>query len=158
MYPERGFWEKYFGPRRWIMEKYGFKDRGEVLGLIEKIEGEDGAEHIRNMVAFFFEAAKQGDKPARDYCEKMAIRGAQLISALSNELDFGDGEVEVVLSGSIHTKLPSEIYLKALMDKAVMASGRKLSFIKLFFCRKLCQHRGYVVRDIECNVVFKCAL
>ena len=114
-----------------VMEKYGFKDRGEVLGLIEKIEGEDGAEHIRNMVAFFFEAAKQGDKPARDYCEKMAIRGAQLISALSNELDFGDGEVEVVLSGSINVKLDNKFYLDMLLSKAEEFSGKKLKFIKL---------------------------
>lgn len=114
-----------------VMEKYGFKDRGEVLGLIEKIEGEDGAEHIRNMVAFFFEAAKQGDKPARDYCERMAVRGAQLIAALSNELDFGDGEVEVVLSGSINVKLDNKFYLDMLLSKAEEFSGKKLKFIKL---------------------------
>ena len=114
-----------------VMEKYGFKDRGEFLGLIEKIEGEDGAEHIRNMVSFFFAAAKQGDKPAAEYCERMATRGAQLISALSNELDFGDDEVEVVLSGSINVKLDNKLYLDMLLAKAEEMSGKKLKFIKL---------------------------
>ena len=33
-----------------VMNKYGFKDRGEVLGLIEKIEGENGGDYIRDMV------------------------------------------------------------------------------------------------------------
>lgn len=114
-----------------VMQKYGFKDRGEFLGLIEKIEGEDGAEHIRNMVVSFFEAAKQGDKPACDYCERMAIRGAQLISALSKELDFGDGEVEIVLSGSINVKADNKFYLDMLLAKAEEFSGKKLKFIKL---------------------------
>jgi hypothetical protein len=83
------------------------------------------------MVAFFFEAVKQGDKPAQEYCERMATRGAQLISALSNELDFGDGEVEVVLSGSINVKLDNKFYLDMLLSKAEEMSGKKLKFIKL---------------------------
>lgn len=114
-----------------VMNKYGFKDRGEVLGLIEKIEGENGGDYIKEMVGFFFEAAKQGDKPAADYCERMATRGAQLISALANQLNFGDGDVEVVLSGSINVKLDNKLYLDMLLSKAEEISGKKLKFIKL---------------------------
>ena len=71
------------------------------------------------------------DKPVLKAIDEMSDRGADYIVAHLNTLNFGDGEVEVVLSGSIHTKLPSEIYLKALMEKAAQASGRKLKFIKL---------------------------
>ena len=114
-----------------VMDKFGFKTREEVLGLIEKIEGEDGGDYIRTMVAFFFEAVKQGDKPAMEYCDRMATRGAQLIAALSNELDFGGDEIEVVLSGSINVKLDNKYYLDALLSKAESFSGKKLKFIKL---------------------------
>ena len=114
-----------------IKEIYGFETREEYLTLIEKIESEDGGEHIRNLVASFFEAAKQGDAPALAYCERMAERGAQLIAALSNQLDFGEGEVEVVLSGSINVKLDNKAYLDMLLEKAEAKSGKKLKFIKL---------------------------
>ena len=114
-----------------VMNEYGFKTREEVLGLIEKIEGEDGGDYIRTMVAFFFEAVKQGDKPAMEYCNRMATRGAQLIAALSNQMDFGGDEIEVVLSGSINVKLDNKYYLDALLSKAEALSGKKLKFIKL---------------------------
>ena len=113
-----------------VMKEFGFDKREDVLGLIEKIEGENGDDYIRAMVGFFFEAAKQGDKPALAYCERMAERGAQLIAALSRELDFGD-EVEVVLSGSINVKLDNKAYLDMLLSKAEAMSGKKLKFIKL---------------------------
>lgn len=114
-----------------VMNKYGFCNREDVLTLIEKIESENGGEYIRDMVGFFFEAAKQGDKPACEYCDKMAQRGAQLIAALSKQMDFGDGEIEVVLSGSINVKLDNKYYLDALLSNAEKLSGRKLKFIKL---------------------------
>ena len=115
-----------------IMKEYGFTRREELLGLIEKIEGENGDDYIRVFVSSFFEAAKQGDKPALEYCEKMAERGARLIAALSKELNYGSGdEVEVVLSGSINVKLDNKAYLDMLLEKAEKYSGKKLKFIKL---------------------------
>ena len=114
-----------------VKNEYGFKAREEFLGLIEKIEGEDGGDYIRTMVGFFFEAVKQGDKPAIGYCDRMATRGAQLIAALSNQLDFGGEEIEVVLSGSINVKLDNKYYLDSLLSKAEALSGKKLKFIKL---------------------------
>ncbi|MBR2869346.1 MAG: hypothetical protein IKB88_09855 [Clostridia bacterium] len=114
-----------------VMKEFGFNSREELLGLIEKIEGENGDDYIRPLVGFFFEAAKQGDKPALEYCERMAERGARLIAALSRELNYGDGEVEVVLSGSINVKLDNKAYLDMLLEKAEKNSGKKLKFIKL---------------------------
>lgn len=114
-----------------IFEKYGFKTREELLTLIEKIESEGGAEHIRNMVGFFFDAAEKGDKPALGYCEQMADRGAKSISALAKQMNFTGEEIEVVLSGSINVKLNNAPYLGMLTEKAQSYSGRKLKFIKL---------------------------
>lgn len=114
-----------------VNKEYGFKSREEFLGLIEKIEGEDGGDYIRTMVGFFFEAVKQGDKPATEYCERMATRGAQLISALAGQMNFGGDEIEVVLSGSINVKLDNKLYLDMLLSKAESMSGKKLKFIKL---------------------------
>lgn len=113
-----------------MMKYYGFTQPEQMLSLIEKIESGEG-EHIRKFIDFFFDAVKEGDAPARAYCDRMAIRGAQLIAALANKLDFGDGEVEVVLSGSINVKLKSEYYLNMLYEKAEEFSGKKLKFIML---------------------------
>ena len=113
-----------------VLNEYGFTDKKEILSLIEKYEGPDCSEYIRTMIGFFFAAAKQGDKKALEYCEKMAQRGADSIAAVERELEFDD-EVEVVLSGSINVKLDNQVYLDMLMEKAAAKCGKKLKFIKL---------------------------
>lgn len=114
-----------------VFDEYSISSKEEFLSLVSKFEEEDADTFIMRLIDFFFDAAKLGDKVVLDIIDEMAERGAVLITAHLNTLNFKDEVVEVVLSGSIHTKLPSEIYLKALMDKAVKASGRKLNFIKL---------------------------
>ncbi len=114
-----------------VKKEYGFKTREEILGLIEKIEGENGGEHIMNMISFFFDAVTEGDRPATEFCERMAERGAQLIAALANQMNFGSDEIEVVLSGSINVKLNNKVYLDMLLSKAEKLSGKKLKFIRL---------------------------
>lgn len=113
-----------------VMSKYGFSKREQFVELVGNLENME-AEHIRNFISFFFEAANKGDKPAIDYCEAMAERGARSITALTKQLDFVGDEVEVVLSGSINVKLPNKPYLDMLLEKAEKYSGRKLKFIKL---------------------------
>ena len=83
------------------------------------------------MIDFFFAAVKKGDAPALAYCERMAERGAQLIAALANQLNFGSEEIEVVLSGSINVKVDNRLYLDMLVSRAEALSGKKLKFIKL---------------------------
>lgn len=114
-----------------VFDEYSLSSKEEFLSLVSKFEEEDADTFIMRLIDFFFDAAKLGDKVVLDIIEHMAERGAALITAHLNTLNFTDDVVEVVLSGSIHTKLPSEIYLKALMEKATQASGRKLKFIKL---------------------------
>ncbi|MBQ1967661.1 MAG: hypothetical protein II356_06770 [Clostridia bacterium] len=114
-----------------VYDEYKLTSKEEFLSLVSKFEEEDADNFIMRLIDFFFDAAKLGDPVVLDIIDTMAERGAALITAHLNTLNFTDEVVEVVLSGSIHTKLPSEIYLKALMDKATQASGRKLNFIKL---------------------------
>ena len=114
-----------------VYDEYKLTSKEEFLSLVSKFEEEDADNFIMRLIDFFFDAAKLGDPVVLDIIDTMAERGAALITAHLNTLNFTDDVVEVVLSGSIHTKLPSEIYLKALMDKAAQASGRKLNFIKL---------------------------
>ncbi|MBP9988370.1 MAG: hypothetical protein KBT46_02615, partial [Ruminococcus sp.] len=114
-----------------VFDEYNLKDKADFLALVSHFEEEDADKYIMRLIDFFFDAAKLGDEVILDIIDSMAQRGAYLIAAHLNTLNFTDDEVEVVLSGSIHTKLPSEIYTDALMKKATELSGRKLKFIKL---------------------------
>ena len=114
-----------------IFDEYGLKDREDFLNLVSKFEEENPDPFIMRLIDFFFDAAKLGDKVVLDSIDMMAERGAALITAHLNSLNFKDETVEVVLSGSMHTKSFSEIYVNALMRRAEDMSGRKLKFIKL---------------------------
>lgn len=114
-----------------VYNEYALKSREEFLSLVSRFEEEDADTFIMRLIDFFFDAAKLGDKVVLEITDKMAERGAQLITAHLNTGNFTDEAVEVVLSGSIHTKLPSDIYTSALMEKARSMSGRNLKFIKL---------------------------
>ena len=72
-----------------------------------------------------------GDVPALAKTDEMAKRGAQFIAALAKQMEFDGDEIEVVLSGSMHTKLPNDAYIEKLHEYAQQMSGRKLKFIKL---------------------------
>ncbi len=114
-----------------IFDEYSLNSKEDFLALVSRFEEPDADTFIMRLIDFFFDAAKLGDKVVLDVIDHMATRGAALIAAHLNTGNFTDDVVEVVLSGSIHTKLPSEIYTKALMEKATAAGGRKLKFIKL---------------------------
>ncbi len=105
-------------------------ERESLLSLIPRLEAdEDGL--IRDFIDIFFEALNEGDAAAVMLCEKMAERGAKFIAAHIKKQHFAANEVEVILSGSIHIKLPSELYIDMLHAKAEKLSGKKLKFIKL---------------------------
>lgn len=114
-----------------IVEKFGITpDRDGVLSLIAPME-EEGDDIVRDLLDIFFDALNNGDAAALEIAEVMAERGAQFICAHIRNQKF-DGEViQVVLSGSMHCKLPSEVYVNKLISKTEEISGRKLEFIKL---------------------------
>lgn len=106
------------------------QSREEFLGSIAELEGEQAGAYIRKLLRIFFQAAKEGDAPALAVVEEMAQRGSDMIAALANQMHFTK-EVEVVLSGSIHTKLDNAVYLEKLEQYAREKSKWPLRFILL---------------------------
>lgn len=112
-------------------EKFGVSpDREGVLSLIPLLE-KTNDEVIRGMIGIFFEALNDRDEAAEEIADKMAERGAQYICAHIKSQQFDDDIIEIVLSGSIHTKLPSDRYIDRLIKRTCETSGRKCSFSKL---------------------------
>ncbi|MBQ3086516.1 MAG: hypothetical protein IJC45_04210 [Clostridia bacterium] len=107
-------------------------ERDSLLGLIARLENEKEAENtIRTLIDIFFEAAALGDEPTLSVIRMMAERGAEYIVAHLKNQNFVCDPVNVVLSGSIHTKLPSDIYKNLLKERTEAISGRKFKFITL---------------------------
>lgn len=114
-----------------VFEKFNLSSREEFLSMVSAFEEEDADKVIRELIAIFFAAAKQGDAVTLNAIDEMAQRGAQLITAHANQLTFTGEYIEVVLSGSIHTKLPSEIYIELMKKKVSESSDRKFEYITL---------------------------
>ena len=110
-------------------DEYGITSREEFLDKVSCFEDEDNDPFIMRLIDFFFDASKLGDKKTLEIIESMAQRGADLITAHVKQLNFTDDVIEVVLSGSIHAKLPSEVYTDLLKEKCLAQSGRKMKFI-----------------------------
>lgn len=126
----------YLGIRPTVLTDLYFKHfdlhtREEFLGAVSAFETEDAEDHIRALIDFFFVGVDEKDAACLDILERMSTRSAQLIAAHANQLHFAGDEVEVVLSGSILTKLPSGKYLDAIREKVAALSDRKFRFIKL---------------------------
>lgn len=105
-------------------------DREGLLSLIPKMEAQID-DTVRPMLDIFFDAVNAGDEAALEVVEEMADKGAAFIAAHLRNQQFDDEVVEVVLSGSIHVKLPSQVYVDKLMEKSRQMAGRPLRFIKL---------------------------
>lgn len=114
-----------------IFERFSLASKEEFLGILAQLEGEGAEDCIRALITAFFTAANRGDPAVLDAVEEMAERGAALIAAHARELNFKKTPIEVVLSGSIHTKLPSEVYVAALERKVKQSVPREFKFIKL---------------------------
>ena len=61
----------------------------------------------------------------------MAVRGAEYITAHLRNGRFDSEPVDVVLSGSIHTKLPSGRYIEMLEAETEKRTDKRLRFIRL---------------------------
>ena len=112
-------------------DEYSITAREQFLSYVSEFESESPDPFIMRLIDFFFDAAKLGDKKTLAIVEEMAQRGSDLIAAHAKQLNFNCDEIEVVLSGSIHTKLPSDIYIDRLKELCIEKSGRKMKFIKL---------------------------
>lgn len=115
-----------------MTEKAGIKDKATLLDSIAVLESEDeGEAFIRKLIVSFFEAANNGDTEALKIIEEMAQRGADFICAHINQMNFKDDVINIVLSGSIHTKLPSYKYTDRMAELVTKNTGKTVNFIKL---------------------------
>ena len=109
------------------------RSREGLLGSIPMLDDEETAgEMVRLLIDVFFEALNSGDAAAKTICEEMSERGSDYICAHLKFQNFTSETVSVVLSGSMHTKLPADRYIACLEEKCRTKSGGKtLRFIKL---------------------------
>ncbi len=126
----------YLGVRKTSMSKmfydrFGVASREEFLGSVSKLETEEAETYIMALIDFFFEGLNNGDTVCTGINEMMSERSAELITSHASQLTFNGDEIEVVLSGSILTKLPSDKYLDTIREKVAQRSQRKFKFIKL---------------------------
>lgn len=107
--------------------------REDLLSTIVHFEQEDTAEDfIRFLIDIFFESLNEGDAAAEEICEEMASRGADYICAHVKKQQFDSDTVPVVLSGSMHTRLPSDRYIQRMEQLcAERCKEKKFSFFKL---------------------------
>jgi len=112
-------------------KEFGIENREQFLESVAQLSGENVETYIMRLIDFFFEAANEGDMPVLKAVDAMAQRGAEMIAAHAKQLSFEEDEIEVVLSGSIHTKLPSDIYVDLLKQKLEKMCNRKFKMIKL---------------------------
>ena len=113
-------------------EKAGICDRATLLDSIAILESEEEGEvFLRKLIVSFFEAANNDDEEALKVIEEMAQRGADYICGHVNAMKFDCDVINVVLSGSIHTKLPSYKYTDRMAELVAERTGRKFNFVKL---------------------------
>ena len=110
---------------------FNLQNRDDFLSAVSAFETEDAEDHIRSLIDCFFAGLEEDDPACVDILDKMALRSAQLIAAHAAQMEFDGDEIEVVLSGSILTKLPSARYLQAIRDNVAKLSDRKFVFSKL---------------------------
>ena len=116
----------------YMKEKAGIVDRATLLDSIAVLESEDeGEAFLRKLIVSFFDAANNDDEAALLVIEEMAQRGADYICGHVKAMNFDCDVINVVLSGSIHTKLPSYKYTDRMAELVAEKTGRKFNFIKL---------------------------
>ncbi len=114
-----------------MTEKFGMEpDRDSLLALIPRYEQEDPA-FIRDMIDVFFESLAEGDAETAKVSDYMARRGAEFIAGHIRKQHFAGDVIEVILSGSMHTKLVSDAYIAQMKAYTEELTGRKCEFKRL---------------------------
>lgn len=91
---------------------FGISSCQEFYDSIRMLQ-ENTGEHRKQTIQILFAAMEAQDPVAMEVCAGMACRGAQFVGAAYRKLGFGNG-VEVVLTGSMHTKPVSRRYVELL--------------------------------------------
>lgn len=112
-------------------EAFSLSSREEFLATISRAESDQADAYFRTLTDLFFDAAAQRDPAVLETLDEMAERGSDLIAALAIQMEFDDTPIEVILSGSMHTKLAPASYLALLQAKSELKSGRAMRFLPL---------------------------
>jgi N-acetylglucosamine kinase-like BadF-type ATPase len=116
---------------RKMCEKFGMApERGSLLAMIPYYEKEDRS-FIRDMIDVFFESLAEGDAETAKVSDYMARRGAEFIAGHIRKQHFAGDVIEVILSGSMHTKLVSDAYIAQMKAYTEELTGRKCEFKRL---------------------------
>ena len=114
-----------------MCEKMGIPaTRDGLLSQIHLFEEEE-PQFIHDMIDVYFDALAEEDPAAMDIAEVMAQRGAAFIAGHIKKQHFTDKKIQVVLSGSMHTKLLPDWYVALLKEKTENLSGRACFFKRL---------------------------
>ena len=119
------------GGERTLITDIVTKTEPDIMNIISGLDSEDSDRWRRVMTDAFYEALNAGDEAAYKIMSHMAERGAMLIAAHIRAQKFGGDEVKVVLSGSMHTKMPNGIYIKELERNIHERTGKRVRLIKL---------------------------
>ncbi len=116
---------------RYFSEQTGVKDKDGLLMSLIKIQGLEREKYIRILIDAFFFALNKYDEAALEVADVMAKRGADFICGHLRHMEFDQGTINIVLSGSIHTKLPSDVYINKLKEVMASRSEKSFNYIKL---------------------------
>ncbi len=122
--------DKFLGREQTALTGIVSRMETEFLNIISGLE-EDTDRWRRVLTDAFYEAVNSGDGVALRIVGVMADRGSALIAAHIAAQKFTLPSVPVVLSGSMHTKMPNGIYLEELKRLTEERSGRKIRMTKL---------------------------
>lgn len=113
-------------------EKAGIAPEADAfVALVSNFDGDGADAQARLLSDTMFEAANQGDAEALAIVEAMSDAAADLVAAHAKRQTFDRDVIPVVLSGSMNTKMPNEVFLRRLREKAQSRAGRSFDFIKL---------------------------
>lgn len=115
----------------YFAQQTGVKDKDGLLMSLIKIQGLEKEKYIRILIDAFFFALNKDDEAALEVADVMAKRGADFICGHLNNMTFDPGTINIILSGSIHTKLPSDVYINKLKEAMALRSERSFNYIKL---------------------------
>lgn len=115
-----------------FFERYEGANAENLLSVIPVFEDENNCDTLyRVLTDIFFDALNMGDSEAQSINAVMADTGSDFICAHLKRQTFVFDPVNVILTGSMHTKLPNEIYVEELKRLCAEKSGRELNFVKL---------------------------
>lgn len=119
--------EQETGLVRTFREEFSAWSKEDILNLYTKFRDPIGyPQEAVQMIALFFGLLEKGDPDAVELAHRMSVCAAENIGYVIEHLNFPANEsVQVVLTGSIHTKAAGQRYFEMLEKQIAVPGGRK---------------------------------